>query len=160
MNLQKALKLGGIESIHVVLERLNLEHLCEVVGGLSVLAVLDRIGSDSFNQVRYEYSLEANSDLDLERFTVLGDININLTEFADLDQLKRHIMTTVTYDLIGQAVSVDNASLELKDAYNAWDLSTGEAFKFECEEGFNIVLLATETAELICQNIEKYFALK
>lgn len=159
MELQAALDLSENKGFHLVLDRFNVEHHENVVGTVLALAVLKQLGSTTFDEVCYEYAVEANSELNSERFSLSGDVLVDLSGYADLAVLKHSIAFLVLFDLIGQAVSIGQASSELTKAYESWDLKS-VPFEFECSEGFNIVDIANEVAEAICKSIEKFYGLK
>lgn len=161
MLLQTALNLSKNQNVCLLLEAEKLEHQNDGVGDLHVFAVADSLSSVSFDKMLYTYSLEASSELDMERFSVEGCLDIYFDEFDNLSALKNHIIVAVQKNLIGLAISRERTSEEVENAFNDWiQDAPNKPFSFEAPDSFNIIDLATETGVGIGLNIEKYFEQK
>lgn len=161
MLLQTALNLSNNQNVSILLEAAKLEHQNDDIGNLHVFAIADSLSSVSFDKILYTYSLEASSELDMERFSVEGSLGIRFDEFNNLSALKDHIIVAVQKELIGQAISYERTSEEVEDAFNTWTQNAPNTpFSLEAPDSFNVIDLATETGVKIGLNIEKYYALK
>ncbi|QIC72097.1 MULTISPECIES: hypothetical protein [Acinetobacter] len=161
MKIESAIKLHTNQSaVSILLDSLPINHSHEQVGTLLVLAVADSIHSTSTDHLRFIINVEANSELDEERFTVDSTLDVDLAKFDDLDALKKHIKINLQADLISTAISLEVVSDEVIEAFDDWNQSqASEPFDFEAPDGFNIIDYAVDVADQISKVIEKYFLL-
>lgn len=161
MNIEAAIQLHHNKSeVSILLDSMPICHSHEQVGSLLVLAITNSLHSTSTNHLRFIINLEANSELDTERFTVDSTLNLDLGKFDDLDALNKHIKINLQSDLISTAISNEVVSAEVIKAFNQWNNSqASEPFDFEAPDSFNILDYAVEVADQISKVIEKYFLL-
>lgn len=160
MNLQTAINLTNQSGVSILLENIELRHQSEGVGTLLVLAIADSLKDATSSKMRFDYTVEANSEIDMERFTLNGSLGVDLGLFEAYDALQSHISNQVVNDLIGQAIAYERASTDVENAFLDWKNSNmAQPFNFEAPDSFNIIDLAADTAKTICQKIEKYWAL-
>lgn len=161
MNIESAIKLNtNLSEVSFFLDSLPISHSHEDVGSLVVLAVADSIHSTSTNRMRFNIAVQANSELDTERFDVSSTLDVDLGKFDDLGALKKHIKINVQTHLISTAISQEVVSQEVMDAFHDWNQNqVDEPFDFEAPDSFNIIDYADDVSAQISKVIEKYFLL-